>query len=80
MDIEDRKLLDCAHVNQIAGICQYNDCSNTICESCLASCDACLNVLCPPHQRQPYDNYPVVCEDHITYILKKRLQDAFSNR
>lgn len=69
MNVDDTRLLDCAHFGQPAGICQYEGCANQMCGQCTATCDACSIVLCPHHQVQPVGHDCVFCPAHISRYL-----------
>lgn len=80
IDVDTRKLLDCAHVDTIAGVCQYEGCQNELCSDCTATCDKCRIVLCPMHQAQPDGHARVYCPDHVTQYAVKQLLRALTNR
>lgn len=80
MNVDDTRLLDCAHVDQIAGICQYEGCANQMCSQCTATCDSCSLVLCPRHQVQPDGQDCVFCPAHISRYVAKKLLTALTRK
>lgn len=73
MTTDDTPLLDCGHYSPPAGICQYEGCADTMCEECVAACEACGRVLCPPHQLQLENQTRVFCRDHGPVHVGKKL-------
>lgn len=80
MNVDDTRLLDCAHVSKIAGICQYEGCAHQICSECTATCDSCKLLLCPCHQVEPDGQDDVFCPTHISRYALKRLLTALADR
>ena len=80
MNVDDTQLLDCAHVDQPAGICQYEGCASLMCSQCTAICACCSIVLCPRHQVQPTDQDCVFCPAHISRYVAKRLLTALADK
>lgn len=79
MNVDDTRLLDCAHVGQLAGICQHEGCANQMCSQCTATCDTCRIVVCPRHQVQP-DGQHVFCPAHISRYVATRLLTALTDK
>lgn len=68
----DRTILDCGHVGQLAGICQYQGCAAELCNDCLVSCATCDKNLCPDHQVWLDGNQRVFCADDSRAHVKKK--------
>jgi hypothetical protein len=65
------ELLDCGHVGQFAGVCQFEQCGKKLCQQCCQSCTACGRVLCPAHQ-VAVDTQLICCPaDAKTYVAKR---------
>ena len=80
MDVDDTRLLDCAHVGQPAGICQYEGCATQMCSQCTATCASCSIVLCPRHQVQPDGHDCVFCPAHISRYVAKKLLTTLADK
>jgi hypothetical protein len=80
MNVDNTRLLDCAHVDQVAGICQYEGCAHQICSQCTATCTTCNIVLCPGHQVQPAGQDPVFCRAHVSRYVAKRLVTTLADK
>jgi len=64
-------LLDCGHVGQFAGVCQFEQCGKKLCQQCCQSCTTCGKLLCPSHQ-VAVDTQMICCPaDAKTYVAKR---------
>lgn len=86
MNFESTSLLDCGHVGQTAGICQYTEhdddqgCADQVCDQCIAVCDTCRRVLCPRHAVRLDDGTQVYCPDHVKGYVARTLLSAVLDR
>lgn len=82
----DTTLLDCGHVGQPAGVCQYAEhddgqgCADQVCDACLGACDTCRCVLCPRHAVRLEDGAHTLCQDHVTGHVARSLLTALLDR
>lgn len=85
MDFDTTTLLDCGHVGQPAGVCQYaadgeQGCADRVCSDCIAVCDTCRSVLCPRHSTRLDDDNATYCQDHVTGAIVRTLISAVLDR
>ena len=66
-------LLDCGHVGEFTGICQYNRCGKRLCPDCTGVCEACGIVLCRHHQVWLDRQRRVFCPDDSRRYLKRKV-------
>jgi len=74
----DQTVLDCGHVGQLTGICQYQGCADKLCPDCLVSCESCNRNLCPDHQSKLDSD--VYCTEHRRDQLKQQVVKKFIRR
>lgn len=71
-DATPGQLLDCGHVGQFAGVCQYHQCGKRLCGDCVATCETCGRVLCRSHQVWLDSRRRVFCPaDTRSYLVTK---------
>lgn len=74
-----QQLLDCGHVGQFGGVCQYEGHGIRLCRNCLITCDRCGRCLCPRHQRwtEWVAETRVFCPDHLLPYYARRALARF---